>query len=169
MDYVSRLSMFLLLAVAAMASPAAAGDGVGKSHHADSEEHRLDAHPFRVNTVALFVGMASEGSRDNGVALGLEYEHRFSAAFGIGALAEHTYGDLDTWVLALPFAFHSGPWKFYLAPGMEYRHSHREPMVRLGGEYGFHYGRWEISPQIDVDLVAGEKIYVMGLTFGRGF
>ena len=126
-------------------------------------------HTFEENTVAFFVGLAKEGSRDNGLALGIEYEHRLNQAFGIGALAEHTFGDLDAWVLAVPFAFHSGAWKFYVAPGIEDSVAGSESLLRLGGEYGFHRGDWEISPQLDVDFVDGNEIYVIGVTFGRGF
>ena len=126
-------------------------------------------HTYEENTVAFFVGLAKEGSRDNGLALGIEYEYRLNQAFGVGALAEHTFGDLDAWVLAVPFAFHSGPWKFYVAPGIEDGDAGSESLLRLGGEYGFHRGDWEISPQVDVDFVDGNEIYVIGVTFGRGF
>lgn len=127
------------------------------------------SHEYEENTVAMFIGVAKEGTRDNGLALGIEYEYRLNAGFGIGALAEHTFGDLDAWVLAVPFAYHSGPWKFYVAPGIEDSDEGSESLLRIGGEYGFHRGDWEISPQLDVDFVDGHEIYVIGLTFGRGF
>jgi hypothetical protein len=138
------------------------------AHAADADDHE-GSHAYHKNTAALFVGFAGEGRRENGLALGAEYERRLNADFGIGLLAEHTFGDLDTWVVALPLAYHSGAWKFYLAPGVEERHAGTESLLRVGAEYGFEYGEWEISPQIDVDFVDGEEIYVIGVTFGHGF
>jgi hypothetical protein len=35
--------------------------------------------------------------------------------------------------------------------------------------FGFEYGAWEISPQLDVDFVDGESTFVLGVTFGKGF
>jgi len=40
--------------------------------------------------------------------------------------------------------------------------------VRIGFEYGFEKGAWEISPQLDVDFVDDEEVYVIGVVFGRG-
>jgi hypothetical protein len=42
--------------------------------------------------------------------------------------------------------------------------------VRLGVEYAFELSAgWEIAPQIDLDLVDGEEVWVFGLVFARGF
>ena len=91
------------------------------------------------------------------------------ATFGIGALAEHTFGSLDAWVFAVPAAIHSGPWKFYVAPGIEDSERGTESLVRVGVEFGFEVDEWEIAPQIDVDFVDGEEIFVIGVVFGYGF
>lgn len=138
-------------------------------HENDHPAGHGSEHEYHENTVALFVGFAKEGSHHSGPALGIEYEYRLNASFGIGALAEHTFGDFDSWVFALPFAYHTGRWKFYVAPGIEDGHAGSESLVRLGGEYGFRKGQWEISPQVDIDFVDGKEIFVLGVTFGRGF
>lgn len=130
--------------------------------------HRAE-HGYHKNLLAGFVGVTHEGRRENGASLGLEYERRLNAKFGIGALAEHTFGDLDFTVYAVPFAYHAGPWKIYAAPGVEDSDDGSEPLVRLGAEYGFEVGSWEISPQLDVDFVDGEEVVVLGVTFGMGF
>ena len=45
-----------------------------------------------------------------------------------------------------------------------------EELLRLGGEYAFHLsGGWEIAPQVNVDIVDGEDVWVFGLVFARGF
>lgn len=136
-----------------------------------AEEHRDDesSHSYHKDTFGVFLGFATEGSRDNGVAFGIEYEHRLSAAAGIGVVAERTFGDLEAWVFAAPVAYHDGPWKLYVGPGIERREGENEFLVRLGGEYGFHFGDWEISPQLDIDFVDDESVFVIGLTLLRGF
>jgi hypothetical protein len=121
------------------------------------------------NVLAAFVGIAREGPRDNGLALGVEYERRLGEQFGIGVLAEHTFGDIDTWVYAIPFAYHSQRWKFYLAPGTERSKHGNESLLRIGAERAFEIGSWEIAPQLDVDFVNSEQIYVVGVTLSKRF
>ena len=153
-----KLTFTALIAFAVFNQPAAA----------ESAEH---GHEYAPNLVAAFVGITSEDRRENGLSLGLEYERRLSRSFGIGALAELTFGDIEVWVFAVPFAFHTGPWKFYVAPGFENADDtdDNESLIRVGGEYGFEVGRWEIAPQLDVDLVDGDVVLVGGVTFGWGF
>ena len=58
----------------------------------------------------------------------------------------------------------------YVAPGIEHEEGHGDHyMVRLGVEYAFQVGKYEIAPQLDVDFVNGDTVFVMGLTFGLGF
>ena len=137
--------------------------GYAQEHHGESEAH----HPK--NVVAFFLGGATEQRRDKGAALGIEYERRLGQSWGIGLVAERTYGDFDVDVFVLPFAFHSGPWKSYVAPGIEDGDEGSERLLRVGIEYGFEAGRWEIAPQFDVDFVDGEQVAVLGVTFGFGF
>ena len=134
--------------------------------YGEESEGHSEYHP---NLLALFIGVTSEERRETGLALGIEYERRLSKAFGIGALVEHTFGDIDTTVYAVPFAYHSGPWKVYVAPGLEDSDDGTEGLVRIGAEYGFEAGDWEISPQIDVDFVDGDQAFVFGIVFGKGF
>jgi len=133
----------------------------------------IEAEPeYAHNTLAFFVGITGEERRENGLSIGVEYERRLNASFGIGAIVgERTFGDIDTWVFAIPFAFHTGPWKLYAAPGMEHNvgTTENEFLVRLGVEYGFEVGRWEIAPQLDLDFVESDVVYILGLTFGWGF
>ena len=143
---------------------------------ADDSLHADDPHTkgygYHDHIVGLFVGGATEefGRRENGAVIGLEYEYRFGPRFGIGAIVEHTYGDLDIYVYALPFAYHNGPWKFYVAPGVEEGEGGSEGMLRVGVEHGFHVGKWEISPQVDIDFVERESdVFVIGVVFARGF
>ena len=137
------------------------------AEEAEHGEHEAE-HPYHKHVIAGFVGVAFEGSRDEGLALGIEYERRLNARWGVGGVVEHTFGDIDAWVFAVPFAYHRDAWKLYAAPGIEDGEHGSESLLRLGVEYGFHRGDWEISPQFDIDFVDGEEIYVIGVTFGRG-
>ncbi len=141
-----------------------------KSATGETAEHAVGEEHFHRNVVGVFGGITHEGRRENDPALGVEYERRISESFGIGALAEYTSSEDEFWVFAVPFAFHTGPWKLYLAPGVEDSEHGTEHLVRLGVEYAFDLsGGWEIAPQIDLDLVDGEEVWVFGLVFARGF
>lgn len=159
-------SRLLLLALVASAPIRA-----DESTHADAPSHASAEH-HHDNALGFFVGGATEeaGSRESGLALGIEYERRLSPRFGIGGIVEHTYGDLDVWVYAVSFAYHAGPWRLYAAPGIEDTHHGSERMLRLGVEYGFPVAGWEIAPQFDIDFVDREaEVLVIGLTFAKGF
>ncbi len=155
-----------VIGIALMVQILSIGLAAADSQH---DAKATDGHEYEENIVGLFVGLAKEGRRENGFALGVEYEYRLNSQFGIGAIAEHTFGDIDAWVFAIPFAYHSGRWKMYMAPGLEDGDAGTESLVRIGAEYGFHRGKWEIAPQIDVDFVDGEEIFVIGVVFARGF
>ena len=167
----------LLIAIAALvvtfalfsSTPVRAEDD---AHAAADHSAHSARHPFKTHTLGVFVGGAADTGelRDNGVAIGWEYEYRFSSSFGMGGVIEHTFGDIDVYVFGVGFAYHNGPWKMYAAPGIEHSEEGNNGMVRFGVEYGFHVGKWEISPQIDLDFVEREaEVFVVGLVFARGF
>lgn len=148
----------------------AAAASAEDTHH-EASAHASE-HSYHADTIGVFVGFATEneGVREDGLALGLEYEHRFNESFGIGGVIEHTWGDIDAWVFAIPFAYHNGPWKLYAGPGIEDGEHGTENLIRLGVEYGFHVNGWEISPQLDLDIVEREtEVWVLGVVFARGF
>jgi hypothetical protein len=159
---------FALAVVAALAlGPWISAPLLGDEPESHSPESaHAEHHP---NLLAGFVGVALEDRRDNGLAVGIEYERRISERFGVGGLAEYTFGDFDVTVYAVPFAFHLGRWKLYGAPGIEDGQHGTEALLRIGAEYGFQVGSWEISPQVDLDFVDGDQIFVTGVTFGKGF
>jgi hypothetical protein len=139
------------------------------SEHESASGHE-SAHGSHKNVVSFFVGVTHAGRRENGAALRIAYERLLSESFGIGVIAEHTFGDADFTVYAVPFAYRIDRWKFYVAPGIEDSAAHgTESLVRLGAEYAFESGSWEISPQLAVDFVDGDEVFVMGVVFGKGF
>lgn len=91
-------------------------------------------------------------------------------SFGIGLIVEHTFGDADFTVYAVPFAYRLDRWKFLVAPGIEDSDHHGpESLVRFAAEYAFERGAWEMSPQFAIDIVDGDAVYILGVVFGKGF
>ena len=84
-------------------------------------------------------------------------------------MVEHTFGDLDFTVYAVPFVYHAGPWKLFVAPGIEDSDLETTELVRLGVTREFEVGSWAIAPQLAYDLVNGENAVVLGVEFGKGF
>ncbi len=134
----------------------------------DMAEHQ--EHGFHKNTAGVFTGITHAGRRKNGPAIGFEYARRFNESFGLGAVVEYTGGDGDFWVAALPVIWHLGHWKLYAAPGIEDGDHGTEELLRLGVERAFVLSDgWEIAPQVNVDLVDGEEVWVFGVFFAKGF
>ena len=68
-----------------------------EQHAVAGESHE---HEFHKNTIAGFIGFTGEDSRsgdgrERAFTLGLEYERRFSEAFGVLVAVEQAFGDLD--------------------------------------------------------------------------
>jgi hypothetical protein len=166
-----RRTKLLLAALFGICSPPVYAQTVDH----DSSENELaagheSAHGSHKNVASFFVGATHAGRRKNGAALGVAYERLLNESFGIGALAEHTFGDADFTVYAVAFAYRVDHWKFYVAPGIEDSNEHgTESLVRLATEYAFEAGSWEISPQFAVAFVDGEEVLILGVVFGRGF
>ena len=141
----------------------------------ESSEHESDSanetsHEPHKNIVSFFAGVTHEGRRKNGAALGIAYERILNESFTIGAFAEHTFGDADFTVYAVALGYRVDRWKFFVAPGVEDSHDHgTESLVRLGVEYAYEAGTWEISPQLAVDFVDGDQVLILGVVFGKGF
>ncbi|MDH4056752.1 MAG: hypothetical protein OEW73_13330 [Gammaproteobacteria bacterium] len=144
-----------LLVLALPVRPAAA------SEESEHEEHHR-------NELAMFVGVTHE-RRENGFALAVEYERRISKRFGIGALAERTWGDFDFWVYAVPLTIHADRWRFGIAPGIEQSDGHRKLLGRFAIGYDFETARAVVTPGLSIDVVEGEAVYVLGVSVGTGF
>ncbi|NNJ66378.1 MAG: hypothetical protein HKP16_12455 [Xanthomonadales bacterium] len=120
--------------------------------------------------MGVFLGVTSETRREGSFTLGLEYSRRIGEHYGVGAVLEHVFADHEFNVFAVSFARYVGPWKLYLAPGVEDSKDHdAEFLLRAGLEYAFQAGSMEIAPQLNVDFVDGDTVFVLGLTIGKGF
>jgi hypothetical protein len=134
---------------------------------ADSAAAKRDYGP---HIFGAFIGVTGEDRRDNGLTLAATYQLRFVKSFGVGIEAERVVGDLDFWVATLPFTYHLGQWEFFAAPGLEIPDDgDNEPLVRIGAEYGFETGDWEISPLLSFDFVDSDQEVIAGVHFTRAF
>ena len=159
----SAMTAFSLLACTAVGADTK-HDGADDAHAGAGAEHGHESH----HTLGLFLGNSTEDRREDprrGGTIGIEYEYRFAPNYGFAVVLEHIAGEVDVNVLAAGFAYHDGPWKFYGGPGIERGHGETEPMVRIGAEYDFHFGKLEVSPQVDLDFVSGERVFVVGVVF----
>ncbi|WOJ95100.1 hypothetical protein R0135_07985 [Congregibacter variabilis] len=172
----SRYLLIALVAVTSSLSWAEADEDPSNAHA--SAEHEVASHTqsspghlaFPHHTLGVFIGDTTETRRNQGLTLGLEYEYRMNEQFGVGAIFEHVGGDFHTNVAVLPVAVHRGPWKLYAGPGLEDSEEEGSVfLVRVGLEYGFHFDAYEVSPQIDVDFVDGEHLFIFGVTIARAF
>ncbi|MBT8442521.1 MAG: hypothetical protein KJO76_09060 [Gammaproteobacteria bacterium] len=134
------------------------------------EGHAVDEAEKR-NTIGVFVGFTSEERRERGLALGIEGGHYFTESFAISGVLEYTFGDIDALVGAVPLVYRTGEWRFHAGPGFESGETTdgTEFLVRVGTEYGFEAGSIEIAPQLNIDFVDGDAVFVVGVLFARPF
>jgi hypothetical protein len=157
----SRILLTILLAMCVPLALAQTDEHESGSDHGETEE-------LHKNFVGGFIGGANEG-RNFGSVLGLVYERLLGESFGIGVVAEHTYGELDFAVLAVPFLYRPGRWRLFIAPGIEDSDVGTESLLRLGAGYAFEVGRLEVVPEFAVDFVNGEEVFVLGVVIAKGF
>lgn len=130
-------------------------------HHPSEGEHK--------HRLSVFLGNTHEEGEDE-FTIGIDYERRLNASWGIGGLIDHAGGKFDTTVLAVPVFFHlDRHWRLLVAPGVEIHSGDSEFLVRAGIGYEFEVYEWTVSPEFSVDRVDGEYIQVFGLSVGRGF
>jgi len=124
------------------------------------------------NLLGAYLGVTTSGDEE-GVSVGIEYERRLSARFGIGAVIEHTGADFRENIVAVSFAWH--PWKelkLFAAPGVaiETAEASSEALLRVGVDYGLGIGKgFEIAPGIAFDFTESENSVVIGAVFSKSF
>ena len=138
-----------------VANPAAASDEGHESEH-------------KKNVIAGFVGLTHE-RRENGLAVGIEYERLINESLGIAVVAERTWGDFDFWVVAVPVYFRASEWRFGIGPGVEGTGGNTEGLVRAIVGYEFEGEKVHYAPGLAIDFVDGEQVYVLGIAIGFGF
>ena len=162
----ARLSFTLLLFSMILSAPTLA-ENVGEPAHGSTQGHEV--HHFHKNELGVFAGIANNGRRNKAPSLGIGYERRINDSFGIGAVAEYAFGDADFLVVVVPFSYHIKSWKLVVAPGVEDGDHGTESLIRFGAGYGFKKGGWMVTPQLNVDFVDGDDVWVFVVGIGKGF
>lgn len=135
--------------------------------------------------VAVLAGGSHNPEKD-GATVGADYEYRFHRRLGALASFEYVGGDFREDLFAFTAAWH--PWKglrLIAGPGFDREpKSHGEPahaepaeahrnvrgLFRTGASYEFHIKEhFTVGPEIAVDSLKGEKVFVYGINFGWGF
>lgn len=146
-----------LLLAALFAAPAAAQEAApeGKPHH-----------------LSVVIGGTHIPHEDEtAFTLGVDYEYRLSKAVGLGFVAEHAFGEIDSTTLLAVADFHlTEGLAIQTGPGVEFVDDETFFVARLGILYEFEIGEaFTLAPQVHYDLSSGEDAIVFGIAIGRLF
>lgn len=120
------------------------------------------------------------------MTVGGDYEFRFVRQFGVMATGEYVGGGFREDLFAFTGVVHPKKGlKLQAGPGFERELNRHEPagaeseavhheatraLFRIGGGYDIEVGKhMTIGPDIAVDFLKGEKVFVYGVTIGFGF
>lgn len=153
--------------------------------HSAREAEEIHRHHFAV------LAAGSHNTKKDGSTIGADYEYRFNHPLGVLASFEYVGGDFREEVFALTAAWH--PWKglrLIAGPGFDRELRRAEEVHQAGSGHAVaveHPGRhralfrtgaaWEFhwkehltfGPEIAVDILKGEKVFVYGINVGWGF
>ena len=173
-------------------SPKAEHGDVAKNGETVEHEGEHSSHHIRdfKNEVAVFVGGTDEHGHDTELTWGLDYKRRIAERWAVGVFFDYAGGELRNAVLAPMVAFWPGLGNLQLmaAAGVEFHQGrdgggHQKSgggggtdedatyfLVRLGAGYDIHLGeRFGLVPNLNLDFVNNEKVWVYGLAFTYGF
>jgi hypothetical protein len=167
--------------------------GEAAEHEEHGEEH--GGRPHHANDFAVFLGATDEHGHDTEFTWGLDYRRMIADRWAVGGLFDYAGGELRNAILAATVTwFPVGGLQLLAGPGIEFHRGrgsseggcgcaaafksdesegHGESdedatyfVFRLGVGWGFPIGQhYAITPQINLDLVDGERVWVYGLNF----
>lgn len=161
-------------------------------HEEHGDEH--GGRHWHTNDVGIFLGATDERGHDTEFTWGLEYRRLIAKRWGLGVLFDYAGGELRNAILAPTLTWLPvGRLQILVAPGIEFHrgrgstedcgcdpHAKSEDpeqiglfdedesyfVFRLGVGWNFAIGQnYAITPQINLDLVEGERVWVYGLAF----
>ncbi len=155
-------------------------DGAADSHHGSAHK----------NEVAIFLGATDEPGHDSEFTWGLDYKRRIAERWAVGVIVDYAGGELRNSVVAPSVSFWPGLGDLQLiaAAGVEF-HAGRKGgatgksgggdaqdkdatyfLFRLGVGYDIPLGKgFGLAPQINLDLVNSEEVWVYGFAVSYGF
>ena len=157
--------------------------------HGESEGHGGSLH--HKNDVAIFLGGTDEHGHPTEFTWGLDYKRRVAERWAVGGLFDHAGGSLRNAIVAASVTWLPvGKLSLTAAPGIEFHRGRSSNegcgcagsakseetgeadedatyfLLRLGVGWVFPIGEsYRIEPQVNLDLVEGEKVWVYGLNF----
>lgn len=150
------------LAIAAL-SLGFAGPALAQEREGEAEG------PHHLSLVVAATDIRDED--ETAFTLGVDYEYRVSELLGVGFVAEHAFGDVDSTTLIAAADIHL--WQGFaiqLGPGVEFAEGEEFLMGRIGTIYEFELGGgFTLAPQVHYDFSDGEDAFVFGAAFGRAF
>jgi hypothetical protein len=164
------------------------------AENAENVEHEGE-HSFHhvrdfKNEVAIFVGGTDEHGHDTEFTWGIDYKRRIADRWAVGVLFDYAGGGLRNSVLAPMVAFWPGLGNLQLlaAAGVEFHQGrdgdgHQKSgegggtdedatyfLFRVGAGYDFHLGEsFGLVPNLNLDFVNNERVWVYGLAFTYGW
>ena len=154
---------------------------IGRGYEIETDENV--EHEYHPHHLGVFVGVTSLKERQ-GFTVGGEYEYRLHPHAGIGGLVEHATNDFSATTVAFPIFFHPKPsgdgLRLGVGPGFERareprsgeksEHTATHFLVRATAIYDiFVKENVTVSPNLSIDFVNGEEIFIFGVTIGFGF
>lgn len=130
-------------------------------------EHAVHG-PHHLSVLFADTHVSGEG---DGFTFGIDYEYRVSKLFGVGAVVEKVYGELEaTTVLAVADIHFQHGLIVQVGPGFERRHDENVFVARIGMLYEFELEKLTLSPQLHWDYHDGEtNAIVVGFALGLSF
>jgi hypothetical protein len=168
-------------------------DHAAASEHEEHGEEHGGRH-WHTNDFGIFLGATDEHGHDTELTWGLEYRRMIAKRWAIGGLFDYAGGELRDMILASSLTWLPvGRLQITAAPGIEF-HRGRESsedcgcglatksedtgghgevdedatyfVFRLGVGWNFAVGQnYAITPQVNLDLVEEEEVWVYGLVF----
>jgi hypothetical protein len=160
-----------------------------EAEHGESEGHGGSLH--HKNDVAIFLGGTDEHGHPTEFTWGLDYKRRVAERWAVGGLFDHAGGSLRNAIVAASVTWLPvGKLSLTAAPGIEFHRGRSSNegcgcagstkseetgeadedatyfLLRLGVGWVFPIGEsYRIEPQVNLDLVEGEKVWVYGFNF----
>ena len=164
------------------------------AEEAEHEEHgEVEGHggrPHHKNDFAIFLGGTDEHGHPTEFTWGLDYKRRVAEHWAVGGLFDYAGGLRNAIVAVSATWLPVGNLTLTAAPGIEFHQGRSSNegcgcvgsdkseetgeadedatyfVFRLGVGWGFPIGQsYAIEPQVNLDLVNGEKVWVYGANF----
>ena len=165
-----------------------------EQHEAEHEAHGEDPghSSHHLNDVAVFLGATDEPGHPTEFTWGLDYKRRVAERWAVGGLFDYAGGLRNAILAASVTWLPIGNLALTAAPGVEFHRGRGSSedcncphalksdgggdgevdenatyfVFRVGVGWGFTIGdSYAIEPQVNLDLVEGEKVWVYGLNF----